>query len=282
MNRIHVEDFDLCSTLESGQIFRYVRLSEGYLVNHRRRAFWVCQKGQNLFFDGVEERCILHLFGLDRDYRAIMRSLGDDRTLKTAMRLHWGLRILRQDPWECLISFLCSSTKPIRHIRVIIERLCRAFGEEITFGNHQVYAFPGEGTISGSDRLRAIGLGFRARYIHEVNQIIEGGYLERVAAKPYGEAKALLMGLPGVGDKVADCVLLFSMECPEAFPIDTWIRRGMERSYFRGERTSAKKIHTFARKHFGPYAGYAQQLLYHYWREKGRNFDTKHDPSRRR
>jgi len=271
MNKIHVEDFDLSSTLESGQIFRYVSMPEGYLVHQRDRVFRVCQRGTALHFDGADERFITHCFGLDQDYRGMVRTLGNDQTVKRAVRLYRGLRILRQDPWECLISFLCSSAKSITHIRVIVERLCRVFGEPLSFGNYQGYAFPREGTINDLERLGAIGLGFRARYIHEVNRIVQKGYFENIVDKPYGEARGLLMDLPGVGEKVADCVLLFSMGFSEAFPIDTWIKRGMEKSYFYGEKTSPRKIHAFARERFGPYAGYAQQLLFHYWRKKAKH-----------
>lgn len=277
MNSIHVEDFDLCSTLESGQMFRYVRMSEGYLVHQRDRVFRVCQRGDTLYFDGVEESFITHYFGLDEKYSEIMRTLGDERTLERAVELYWGLRIIHQDPWECLISFLCSAAKSISHIRVIVERLCRAFGEPVSLGNYQGYAFPCEGTISDLERLEAIGLGFRARYIHEVNRIFQKGYFHNIVGKPYKEAKALLMDLPGVGEKVADCVLLFSMGFPQAFPIDTWIKRGMEETYFYGEKTSFKKIAAFARQRFGPFAGYVQQYLYHYWREKGRHSRAKRE-----
>lgn len=266
MNSIHVEDFDLCSTLESGQIFRYVRMPEGYLVHQRDRVFTVCQRGGTLYFDGVEARFITQYFGLDEDYKGIMGALVDEETVKRAVELYRGLRILRQDPWECLISFLCSSTKTIAHIRVIVERLCRILGEPVSLANYQGYAFPREGTIDDLDRLQAIGLGFRAWYIHRANRIVQSGYLGNVVGKSYEEVRTLLMDLPGVGEKIADCVLLFSMGFLQAFPIDTWIKRGMEETYFQGRKTSTKRIGEFAQRRFGPFAGYAQQYLYHYWR----------------
>jgi len=270
MNSIHVEDFDLSSTLESGQIFRYVRMTEGYLVHQRNRVFSICQRGSTLYFDGVEERLLAPYFGLDENYRAIMGTLMGDRHVKRAVELYWGLRILRQDPWECLVSFLCSSTKNIAHIRVIVERLCRAFGEPVSLGNYQGFTFPSEGEINDPERLQTLGLGFRARYIYEANRLVRRGYLQRIAGKPYEQARALLTDFPGVGEKIADCVLLFSMGFHQAFPIDTWIKRGMEKTYFQGRRTSSKRISEHARERFGPYAGYAQQYLYHYWRERGR------------
>jgi N-glycosylase/DNA lyase len=270
MNRIHAEDFDLSSTLESGQTFRYVRMTNGYLIHRKNTVLKIAQKGSVLHFDGADEEFVTQYFGLDENYPAMMATLGSDRTLREAMELYWGLRILRQDPWECLVSFLCSSTKSIAHIRVLVERLCRAFGEPVSFGNYQGYTFPDEGRINDLERLEAIGLGFRTRYIYQVNRIVEQGYLEDMAVKPYPEARALLMELPGVGEKVADCVLLFSMGFSEAFPIDTWIKRGMERTYFGGKRTPSRSIRGLAKERFSSLAGYAQQFLYHYWREQKR------------
>ncbi len=270
MKSIHAEDFDLASTLESGQVFRYVRMPEGYLVHVRNGVFRIRQRGSVLDFEGVEERSVIHYFGLDQKYRKIIGTLANKETIGRAVELYWGLRILRQDPWECLVSFLCSSTKSIAHIRVIVERLCRNFGEPVSLGNYQGYGFPHEGTINDLGRLEAIGLGFRARYIYEMNRIVQMGYLENIGGKAYEEARNVLMDLPGVGEKIADCVLLFSMGFLQAFPVDTWIKRGMEDTYFQGKRTSPRKIGSFARQRFGPFAGYAQQYLYHYWREKAR------------
>ena len=270
MKSIQIEDFDLASTLESGQVFRYVRTTEEYLVHARNRVFRVRQSGRTLYFDGAQERFITHYFGLDENYSEIIEALAHERIIGEAVRLYRGLRILRQDPWECLVSFLCSSAKNIAHIKVIVENLCRAFGEPVSLGNYQGYGFPREGTLDDLGRLKTVGLGFRARYIHEMNRLIQRGYLGNIVSKPYKEARILLMELPGVGEKVADCVLLFSMGFLQAFPIDTWIKRGMEETYFRGNRTSSRNIGSFARQHFGPFAGYAQQYLYHYWREKGR------------
>jgi N-glycosylase/DNA lyase len=266
MNSIHVEDFDLCSTLESGQIFRYIRLPEGYLVHQQNRVFRVYQRGSTLYFDGTDEAFITHYFGLDDDYSEIMRRLVEEKTVKRALGLYRGLRILHQDPWECLISFLCSSAKSIAQIRVIVEQLCRAFGESVSLENYQGYGFPCEGAIDDLTSLEGIGLGFRARYIHDVNRIVEKGYFQNIKGRPYEEARSMLVDLPGVGEKVADCVLLFSMGFGQAFPVDTWIKRGMEATYFQGKKTSSKRIGEFARERFGPSAGFAQQYLYHYWR----------------
>jgi len=271
MRSISVDDFDLSATLESGQIFRYLRLAEGYLIHHRDRVLQLRQKGRVLYFDGADEAFLVHFLALDEDYREITRSLEVETTVRRAMARYRGLRILRQDPWECLVSFLCSSTKSITHIRVLIEHLCRAFGKPVSLGRYRGYGFPPEGAISDGKRLEQIGLGFRAGYIHRVNQMIREGFFEEIRREPYEEAKARLMRLPGVGDKIADCVLLFSMGFSQSFPVDRWIKRGMEQVYFQGEKVSPRRIRAFAREHFGPFAGYAQQFLYHEWRTRGRS-----------
>ena len=268
MKSIRIEDFDLCTSIESGQIFRYVHTPDGYLVHAREKIFWVRQRGHELFFDGVDEEFMVSYFGLGQDYPNIMTTLRKDRTVDAALKRYWGLRILQQDPWECLVSFLCSSAKSIPQIRVILERLCHAFGEPITFGNYQGYAFPTEGAFADPVRLSRLGLGFRAEYLHEVNQAIGKEYFQGLTCLPYERAKPRLMALPGLGEKIADCVLLFSLGFSGAFPVDTWIKRGMERVYFDEKRTSPTRIGRFAREYFGPYAGYAQQYLYHYWRNE--------------
>jgi len=270
MKSMPIDDFDLAATLESGQIFRYVRLHEGYLVHHRHRVFQILQKGRVLFFDGTDEAFLTHFLALDENYREVTRCLSAEATLRKVIERYWGLRILRQDPWECLISFLCSSTKSITHIKVILERLCRSFGKAVSLGHYQGYGFPSEGAMDDRERLKEIGLGFRAGYVHSVNQIIRDGYFEKVLRAPYEEARGRLMRLPGVGDKIADCVLLFSMGFSQAFPVDTWIKRGMERAYFHGKSTPPGKIRAFSKTHLAPFAGYAQQFLYHYWRTIGK------------
>ncbi|MBW2055871.1 MAG: DNA-3-methyladenine glycosylase 2 [Deltaproteobacteria bacterium] len=275
VKEVRVEDFDLSSTLESGQIFRYVRAPGGYLVHHRDRVFRVWQRGNALGFEGADEAAVLEYLGLRHNYGEIMRCLPRQGPLGEAVNLYWGLRILCQDPWECLICFLCSSAKSIAQIKVVVEGLCRAFGKPVSLGRYQGFTFPREGTIDDSERLRSIGLGFRARYVYEVNRMVAGGYLSGLAGRPYQEARALLMDLPGVGEKVADCVLLFSLGYLEAFPVDRWIKRGMQEAYFHGRKVSAGKISEFARRHFGQFAGYAQQYLFHYWRNSSTRLSTQ-------
>jgi N-glycosylase/DNA lyase len=183
-----------------------------------------------------------------------------------------GLRLVRQDPWECLASFILSSTKRIVQIQQIVARLCERFGEKVIVPqNHQpVYSFPLPGRIAtaGETELRACKMGFRAPNLRTSAQMIAGGTVDlgRLSALPVGEARDALMRLPGVGRKIADCVLLFACGFQDAFPVDVWVMKALRRLYFPRRQVPLKRLHQFAATHFGPYAGYAQQYLFHYAR----------------
>ena len=183
-----------------------------------------------------------------------------------------GLRLLRQDPWECLASFLLSSTKQIVQIQQIVGHLCERFGEEIAVPENQdrTFAFPGPERLAGVEeaKLRACKMGFRAPYLLEAARRVAEGRLdlEQVRTLPVEEARAALMDLPGVGKKIADCVLLFAYGFPSAFPIDVWVENALQTLYFPKRRATPKRLRNFAETHFGPHAGYAQQYLFHYMR----------------
>lgn len=185
-----------------------------------------------------------------------------DPVIARALAACPGLILLRQDFGEALLGFICSSTKQIVQIKQIAERLAAAFGEELAPGRH---ALPTWERLAGvSEReLRACALGFRARYVHETAHHIAAhpGWLERVPTLPYAEAKAALLELPGVGEKVADCVLLFGAGKLEAFPVDVWILRALARRYGLVGWKPAP-LAQFGRVHFGPLAGLAQQYLF--------------------
>jgi N-glycosylase/DNA lyase len=161
---------------------------------------------------------------------------------------------------------LCSSAKSIPHIRCIIESLCRISGGKIFTGTYLGYGFPEPTRIQNEDQLESVGAGFRTSYLVEASQRVDRNRLLALRDLPYREARQQLMGFRGVGKKVADCTLLYSLDFLEAFPIDTWIKRGLEKIYFKGRRMGEKKMEEFVSNHFGPYAGYAQLYLYHYWR----------------
>jgi N-glycosylase/DNA lyase len=176
------------------------------------------------------------------------------------------MRLIRQDPWECLVSFLCSSAKAIPHIRSILELLSRSCGKKIVFGNQIVYSFPEPHCFRDTQQLEPVRAGFRAEYLVKASRSIDREKLMSLKGLPYEEARGKLMELPGVGKKIADCVLLYSLDFLQAFPVDTWIAKGLQKVYFGGKKTGEKKMEEFVSDHFGPYAGYAQLYLYHYWR----------------
>jgi N-glycosylase/DNA lyase len=264
--RLRINPFSLKDTLECGQFFRYTKVGETYIVQSSDRIFALWQKGDSLFYEGVEERFVIHFFRLDEDLDSVLKEIGRDPHILSAIHRYRGMRLIRQDPWECLISFLCSSAKAIPHIRCIIESLCKSSGRRISFGNYIGYGFPEPQSIQPSLQWESVRAGFRTDYLIKASRCMDRSRLVALKGLSYSDARQRLMTLSGVGKKVADCTLLYSLDFLEAFPIDTWIKKGLQRVYFDGRRVGEKAMEEFVSNHFGPYAGYAQLYLYHYWR----------------
>ncbi len=217
---------------------------------------------------GLARDAVNAYFGLDLPMEEILASFPADPWLEKARAFAPGLRIMRQDPWETLCNFICSSLKQITQIEQINHELRRAFGEK--FGD-DLHTFPSAARLAQTTeaQLRACRLGFRARHLHVAARQIAASEisLERIATLPTPEAREQLMRLRGVGEKVANCVLLFAYGRAEAFPIDVWVERVLRRLYFKGNpRVQHEKLRAFAQAHFGPYRGYAQQFLFHWIR----------------
>lgn len=202
-------------------------------------------------------------------------ALRNDPYLSDAMDRFPGVRILHQDPWECLIAFICSSECSIPRIRRMMRALSATFGLPIPFKGETLYAFPSPSSLAGAGEqsLRDLGLGFRAKGVAIAAERVASGALDLESLRflSYDDARATLIALPGVGPKIADCVLLFSLDHGLAFPIDRWVRRALLRVYSLPEKTPDRTLVTWARDRFGPHAGYAQQLLFHAERARGRN-----------
>jgi N-glycosylase/DNA lyase len=287
-NRINVSDFDLASTLECGQAFRWKREADGWFVGVVGREVWRLRQPSPAVVEaavaggrtGSREPPATavttpeHYLALDVSLRDITSAFpADDEPLHAAVRQHWGLRVLCQEPWECLASFIASSSKQIVQIRQIVDLLARRFGEPIGNGFH---AFPTVGVIARASHqeLWDCKLGFRAKNLLAAARMIDDGKIDwpmitRGAVSPprpgrcdYETALEELMKLPGVGEKIANCVLLFSCGFDQAFPIDVWIERALLRIYFPRRKVTAKRLREFARSHFGSYAGWAQQYLF--------------------
>ena len=280
ISSIRVKDFHLIHTMECGQFFRYRRLGDWYYIHSVNKFFKVRQEENRLEFSGAGKDFIRHFFSLDTSLEDILSEIPLDRHIRKAFRLYYGLRLIRQDPWECLLAYLCSIASNILKIQRCLNGLAVAFGKEVHLGEVKGYSLPRPNQMVGHppqadnvSLLKGIGLGFRSRYIYEVSQRVDSPYLESLRNMPYLEAKRRLMELPGVGEKVADCVLLFSLDFVEAFPVDRWIERAIRTFYFKGKKVSPGGIQSFVREHFGRYGGYAQQYLYHYSRTAlGRDF----------
>lgn len=270
-----VKDFNLEHTLECGQAFRWRENAPAHYGVIGRALVKVDYDGSRLMVESggqLDKRAAAVYFGLSDNLPEILKEIDVDEHIHKAISRFRGLRILKQEPWECAASFILSSHSNIPRIKKTIEKLSENFGTKVTLGIDEAYSFPSAGVIASADlrTLRKLGLGFRAGYLKESARKVSSGRFDLMGlgALSYDKAKDKLLTLKGIGEKVADCVLLFAFKKFEAFPVDVWIKRGMERLYFRGRIVRPKEIASFARGHFGRYAGYAQEYLYHYLRHE--------------
>jgi N-glycosylase/DNA lyase len=288
--RIHLNPscpFDLNATLRCGQAFRWNRKGEWWYGVVKENAFKIRQIGDFLEFEGAPTDFVKGYFGLDDDLPKILSQISKDEHIETAVKAFKGLRILRQDPWECLISYICATYKNISAIKKMLLNLSKAFGEKVCYDGYDFYTFPTPEKLAKATakELAKCGLGYRAEYVSETAEMIfENGFeFERLRKMSYEKAREELLNFSGVGLKVADCVLLFSLGKLEAFPVDVWIKRAILKYYVNHfprefiEKVARKESPTkpeyeqmnlFGRRYFGEYAGYAQEYLYHYMRSQ--------------
>ena len=274
----NVRDYDLAATLESGQAFRWEPADGGW--NGVVGNYWVRLRGDEFSISAEAARPVADWRWLEEylqihvDLAVVTATFPDDEPMRGAVNACRGLRLLRQDPWECLASFILSSTKQIVQIRQIVGLLCERFGEAISAAPEYgpVYAFPGAGRLARATEaeLRACKMGFRAPYLLQSDRLVAEGKIEldRLREWPVEMAREELLKMPGVGRKIADCVLLFAYGFQTAFPVDVWVMKALQRLYFPRRRAAAKRLRRFSETHFGPNAGYAQQYLFHYMRTK--------------
>lgn len=270
--------FDLAATLESGQVFHWQREGDTFHGLIGEYPVFIRQSAADVVeTESTTEDLVAHYLALDHDFAKIRRTLPKgDVHLRRALKYAPGIRILRQPKWECLATFITSSMKQVAHIRQISLTLRERFGEEVITGKGaKLHAYPTPTALAaaGEKALRACGLGYRAGFLHQTaERIASGGFdLDAVAALPDEEALLRLCELPGVGPKIAQCTLLFSYERLGVFPIDVWIERALRELYFQnaGEKVTSRVLREFARDHFGPYRGYAQQWIFHHARTSG-------------
>ncbi len=275
-----LKNFDLKQTLECGQIFRYEKISSNsYAVITKNKRIRLTQKPGSttlMIHDSnisEYEEIWKHYLDMETDYEHIINQVSkDDPYMQKALEYGQGIRILKQDTWEILISFIISQNKAIPHIQQCINNLCEAFGQMVMDKDGEsYYAFPTVEELSKAteQEIRDCKVGFRAPYIMDACQKIMDNtvVLEALPAMSTQEAKEVLMKIKGVGEKVAHCVLLFGLGKTDTFPTDVWIKRIMESIYFDHKETSNQHIIEFANKKYGDYAGYAQQYLFYYGRK---------------
>jgi N-glycosylase/DNA lyase len=271
-------NYDLAGTLDSGQAFRWQQNDEaweGVIGSYFVRLKPTGSGIQAETATATAEWGWLEEFLQSKtDLAAVLKTFPVDGPMTAAVESCNGLRLLRQDPWECLASFILSSTKQIVQIRQIISLLCTRYGDPITVpdGMSPVFAFPSPAKIASAteDELRTCKMGFRAPGLLLAARRIDGGQfdLESLRKMSHAEARQKLMTLHGVGAKIADCVLLFAYGFDSAFPLDVWVKRALQQLYFPRRRASEKRLQRFSATYFGPHAGYAQQYLFHYMRTK--------------
>jgi len=263
-------EFDLRLTLESGQTFHWTPQEGGYTGCIGSEPLFVRQQGKLLHYRGVGEKGLRHYFALDHDLAAIRRSCSGDGSVHEAVHQAAmacrGLRIMRQPHWECLASFILSPMKQVAHIRQMSLALRKTYGQQLDDTPIPVFPSPEALASASEEDLRKCGLGFRAKgLLGSARTIAEGRFdPSALATMETEEAREALCTLPGIGRKVANCILLFAYERLEAVPVDVWVGRIL--SSFRSQKSkkvTPEQLERYGERLLGPYAGYIQQWLFH-------------------
>ena len=298
-------DFNLAMTLDSGQVFHWEKAGVGFVGTAGDVAVYVEEENDVLKvrFGGTPKparsprrirpvadethalpKRIAHYFALDHPLPEIRESFPNDPVMNAARDFCRGLRIIRQPKWECLATFICSSTKQVAHIRQISLALRNRFGDQRKIGSRAVHTFPSPQRIAraSESQLRGCKLGYRAKNLRATAQLVSSGEcdLESWSTLPDSDLRKNLCELPGVGVKIANCVMLFAYERLRAFPIDVWIERVLRRHYFpRRKKMTAQQLREFSETYFGEHGGYAQQYLFHHARITSRKTEVSRDSS---
>ena len=266
---------NLENSINSGQVFLWKKWQN----------YWYGVDGQDVLrvdeFGKIKSysKQKIDFFREKDDVKKIIQSICKDKTTKYAVKKYLGLRLLRQDPFQCFISFIVSSNSNIQKIKFTLENICKKFGHKVFFDGQEFFLFPEPKKLASAslEDIKNCGAGYRSKHIIEASKKIVSGEvnLEYLKKMDYEQSKKTLCGVPGIGNKVADCILLFSLEKLEAFPLDRWMIRILEKYYPDIFEMNTKSItekqyrilHEKTRKHFGPYSGYAQQFLFKMERE---------------
>lgn len=275
------ESFKMADIFDCGQCFRWNKQEDGSYIGVIKEAVVKVEENNNkIIFSGESElnfeEIINYYFDLNTNYSEYKNILSNiDEYLSESINFGEGIRILRQDLWECIISFIISANNNIPRIKKIIERMSTAYGEKIEFDGKEYYKFPTPESLSKASvqDLRDLGLGFRDKRIYNTTQMILEKQVDLEKIKQLENTNLMreeLLKLDGVGPKVADCILLFSLKRLDVFPIDVWVRRVMNDLYIHNsdeEKVNKKELQKLAREKFGNLSGLAQQYLFYWKRE---------------
>jgi len=271
----NVKDFNLNHIFDCGQAFRFNKTGQNtYTGVAFGQALTISQSyNEVILYNTTYENFVnvwYEFFDLDNDYSKIKSTLATDEFMSEATKHGYGIRILRQDLWETIISFIISASNNVPRIKGIVERLCQAFGNELEYMGNIYYTFPSADKLAALnlEDLSVIRAGFRDKYILDAAKKICDGTisLEAIKAMSTSDAKNALMTINGIGNKVSDCILLFGLNRQDSFPVDVWIKRIMEYCYFTEEQP-INVISDYAKEKFGNLGGYAQQYLFFWARE---------------
>ena len=258
-------------TINSGQIFLWENYKNTWFIVNGHD---IIVANQNQFENTTLTKETKKFFRTDDDIKKILKNITHDKIVKKAVKHYPGLRITRQDPFQCCISFIVSANSNIPNIRMRLQKLCIKFGTKVRFQKREFFLFPEPKRLANAtlQELKECKLGYRAKYVLDTSRIIASGEIDfdKLKKADYQETKELLLKLPGIGNKVADCIMLFSLEKLEAFPLDTWILKILQKYYsanFDVDKKNIPKnryenIHQDVLNHFGKYAGYSQQFLF--------------------
>jgi N-glycosylase/DNA lyase len=266
-------EFDLALTLNSGQVFHWIRCGDGYAGSIGHLAVHVEQSHNELLIrPAAAASAVSHYFALDHSLSEICATFPRDKAMAEAARFCRGLRIIRQPKWECLATFITSSLKQVQHIRQITLAIRRNYGRQLCSPDPELFSYPPPEVIAATreEELRSCKLGFRAKNLRATARLVAAAEfdLEKIDALDDSSALTELCTLPGVGPKIANCVLLFAFGRMKSFPIDVWMERVLRQSYFKRRKTTHKRLQMFSESYFGPFGGYAQQYLFHHARTR--------------
>jgi N-glycosylase/DNA lyase len=271
LSRIAAKGIDLAKSLNSGQVFHWTQHGIGFVGAIDQEPCYLEQSGDQLLVSSGLVSQARRYLALDHRIDEIHGTFPNDPTLSAAARYAAGIRILRQPVWECLATFLTSALKQVAHIRSISLLVRERYGRKLEVAGTAVFSYPDPEVLARLtlDDLRACRLGFRAANLLAAARMVAGDEfdLSGLTKLTSDEIRTVLCRFPGVGDKIANCVLLFAFGRLEVMPIDVWIARVLREKYFpEKDKLRPAALAAFCRQYFGPYAGYAQQYLFHHWR----------------